>query len=244
MKKLTLNEYVRSVEDTLQYWLDVHTNPLVWAKHWLGGDDYSTVEEFKEKLIEKNFFVGNVRFFRCNIRNDVYHTIATQKNVMVCPKCNHVEEYGKNYKCSHCEANTELVNVTPNDVNLPFVIDYLITNFTSKEILDLLQIEDLINIMCSKVFPIYWKYIKHKINGIIEDVEQTLAFIRNAKNNEERLVFVLYGTCIYHTCGIIFDDYYSGSSVISEMINNVRNNGLESVFDREDIYKYVSLTEI
>lgn len=213
----TLIEYIDSVETTLQYWLEVHTNPVKWAEEWIMDDP--------EYFFKNNHTVKN-NYFEFELAKEIYSTIAKRT----------IHEV---HKCKNCGC----INDGYDCCNDPKLIRATIAEYTEwlKEIEVTPTDTDIINTMEKQGFKVYRNALKDIIAPVIGEVKDVLKKIRSSRTNEDKLEAVLWGTRVFHVHGNIMQDYgdRAQNEVDYTLINSIRNDGLTSVFTREEISEYI-----
>lgn len=218
-KQISVEDYVNAVETTLQHWLDIHTDPEKWVQGWIIADDI--LYTFKETpVIENNYF----SFDWCKaalrqLAKDTRHLYNRCKN---CGCLNDGYDCCENVKLGRHPTIDELT-----------------------EWLTELEAEPSENALMESLikdgYKTYKAALKDIIAPIVGEVKDVLKAISRAQTNEDRLQAVLWGTRVFHVHGNIMSDYgeLAQYEVDYQTIDNIRNNGLESVFSREEISEYL-----
>ena len=87
-------------------------------------------------------------------------------------------------------------------------------------------------------FREYRNGVKDVVAPVISEIKDVLKSIRKAKTNEDKLEAVLWGTRVYHVHGNVMQDYGMGE-ISYNLVDSIRDNGLNSVFSREEIEEYL-----
>jgi len=94
MNTPTLSEYIDATRDTLQYWLDIHTNPEKWAQEWNIDDDWQYTLKNCPK-IENSYFEFDLKAACAKeYARQFLHTFR------ICSKCGDMLE--DQYTCENC----------------------------------------------------------------------------------------------------------------------------------------------
>lgn len=219
----TIDEFVDDVERTLQYWLDAHTCPEAWANSWLLDDDPHYT--LKESPIISN------SYFRFDLQRSALRSYAKRhrEHWTRCKNCGSISEFGY---CG-CEKPEKQVRVSISELTETLI------EFGYQ---DIVSNEDIVDAMETEGFKAYTNGIKGLIAPVVSEVKEVLKAIRRAKTNEDRLQAVLWGTRVYHVHGNIMNDYTSYAGVDYEqwkLIDQVRNDGLESVWSSEELKEFL-----
>lgn len=219
MSNFTVEQYVDAVESTLQYWLDSHTKADKWAEGWLiDGEAEYTFKQLSK--LENNYF-------SFDWRKSAMTQLARNTRYMY-NRCKNCGMLNDGYDC--CE-NPKL----GGHPSIGELAEWLIE-------VDVIPSErELMESLIKDGFKVYKSALKDIIAPVVSEVKDVLKSIRTAKTNEDKLQAVLWGTRVYHVHGNIMSDYGSLAQYEVEYgdIDNIRNNGLESVFSREEISEYL-----
>lgn len=222
-KPFTLKDYIEAVENTLQYWLDVHTVAEKWAEGWIIDDDaeYS----FKERPVIKN------NYFTFNWKESALRKMAENDKHLynVCPNCGCINEDGYEYCCEEPEQGEE-----PSAEDMAQWLEDIDAIPSERDLRESLEEEG---------FKVYSEALSAVISPVVDEVTDVLKAIRDAEEAEDKLRAVLWGTRVYHVHGNIMSDYSDKINYDIELdyklIDSIRNDGLESVFSREEIDEYL-----
>ena len=91
------------------------------------------------------------------------------------------------------------------------------------------------------VFPRYFDALSPLTLPITETLREYMLELEQTQTNEERVRWLVKALAVAHVHGNVFEDY--GSSVSDfdfSDFDNLRNNGLESMFSREEVIEYLS----
>lgn len=219
-EKISLQEYIEGVENSLQYWLDLHTDAKTWAEEW-SMDEIQFM--FKENPIIKN------NYFTFNWKEAAYKRYAMKYRYMFtrCKNCGCIFDAGYEDEC--CE-HPKFVN-HPSVANLCEWLSELELELSDDVLYDALEKDG---------FKVYKAALRDTIAPVVQEVKAILRAIRKAKTNQDRLVSVLWGTRVYHVNGNIMSDYGDRTGLDYRMVDSIRNNGLESIFSKEEISEFVN----
>ena len=211
---ITISQYVESVENALQYWLDLHTDAETWAED-------TSLDSIQDTF--KNSPILSNSCYTFNWKNAAIRREAknTRELFQVCKNCGMIND---GFDC--CE-NPRLGKHPSIDELAKWYSEMGI------ELSDDILMETLVK----DGFKVYRNALRDHVQPVINEVKDVLKSIRRSKNNEDRLLAVLWGTRVYHVNGNIMADY--GREELS-LIDSIRNNGLESVFPKEDINEYIN----
>lgn len=219
-EQITLQEYIDGVEKSLQYWLDLHTDAKTWAEEWT-LDDIQWA--FKESPTIKN------SYFTFDWKRAAYKQYAKVNRhwFICCKNCGCIFENG--YEDSCCD--------NPKFVNPPKLAD-LIEWLSELE----LELSDdvLYDALEKDGFKTYRIALKDTIAPVVSEVKMILRAIRKARTNQDKLVAVLWGTRVYHVNGNIMSDYGDRTGLDYKMVDSIRNNGLESIFSKDEVSEFVN----
>jgi len=214
---ITVSEYVEAVETSLQFWLDAHLNAEKWTEEWTAGDP---LYMFKESPVMKN------NYFSFDLGRAVYSQMAKNQAYMY-KRCKNCGSLNDGFDC--CES-PRLVRATIAEVE-----DFL------REIEAEPRESDIIETMEKQAFKVYRAALKDIVAPVVTEVKAVLKSIRTAKTQEDKLQAVLWGTRVYHVHGNIMADYADRAQcdVDYKLIDDIRNNGLSSVFSRDEINDFL-----
>jgi len=224
-KTITIEEYVEGVKAALQYWLDIHTNAEEWAKQWTMDDaEYY----FKEcPVLENDYFSFDWK--------DAVLKQWCKENLnlfVICSNCGCIFEDG--FEDEECCDESDFIECEEEDLY----------NWMDELGADGLQFPEymLLDALIEQGFPIYREALEPITAGVEEEIAEVLEAIEAAPTNQDRLLAVMWGTRVYHVNGNIMSDYGEqvNYNLDYQMINNIRNNGLESVFSKEEIQEYIN----
>lgn len=222
-KTFTIEEYIEAVENALQYWLDIHTVAEKWAESWIMDEDVNYT--FKEcPVIENNYFKFDWR------KAALTKMAESEKHLFnVCLNCGVINENRFENCCEEPETGEE-----PSTDELAYWLEELEVQPSERALLESLEDEG---------FKAYTEALSVIISPFVEEVADVLGAIRSAETPEDTLQAVLWGTRVYHVHGNIMTDYSEKINYNIELdyklIDSIRNNGLESVFSREEISAYL-----
>lgn len=223
-EQIALTTYIEAVENTIQYWLDIHTDSTKWAENWIIDDDIHYT--FKTTpIIENNYFTFDWRESVLKIwcRDNKY-----QFNI-----CKNCGCYNDGYDC--CD-NVKLGRNPTTKELIQWFIDL-------EDIEQMFTESQLIESLATSGFKTYRAGIKDIIAPVISECKSVLKSIRNAKTNQDTLTAILWGTRVFHVHGNIMADYADRCNYeyqdMYTLIDSIRNNGLNSVFSNEEIKSYL-----
>lgn len=224
-ENLTIENYVEGVQNALQFWLDIHTIAEKWAEQWILDNDPSYT--FKECPVIKN------NYFEFKWKESALRQMAEDDKHLfnVCNGCGCINENG--FDCG-CEEEGEGEGDEPTTEDLFYWLQELDAQPDDSALLESLEKEG---------FKIYQEALSSIIAPVVGEVTDVLKAIHDAESREDTLRAVLWGTRVYHVHGNIMQDYSNHVNYDVEIdykiIDSIRNDGLESVFSREEIEEYL-----
>lgn len=220
--KITLEEYIQGVEDTIKYWLDLHTKAEVWAGEWSLGDIKYAFES--SPVLSNNYF-----YFEWKKAALKRHAKFNKRYYHICRECGCVWDSGYSCDC------TEDSRMRPAKV-------YEIEEWLS-EIEFIPNEDDLQESLEKDGFKAYRDALKDITRPVESECKDVLRSIKKAKTHEDKLQAILWGTRVFHVHGNIMRDYGDRFGVDYNLIDSIRDNGLNSVFSNEEIEEYIKESE-
>ena len=217
--KITLEEYIQGVEDTIQYWLDLHTKAETWAQEWaLDDPEYM----FKQSPVLKNHYF-TFDWKEAAIKR---HAHNHKNEYQICCRCGLI--WDVYYDCD-CTDNPKMKSVTIKEL----------TGWL-EEIEPVLSENDLMDALEKDGFKVYRDALKDLTKPVEDECKDVLKSIRKAKTHEDKLQAILWGTRVFHVHGNIMKDYGEQFQVPYNLIDSIRNEGLNSIFSNEEITEYLN----
>ena len=223
-----IENYCNAVETTLQYWLDIHTDPDMWFDEWINWDDVGMAFDDMQGTISNGYF-------SFDWREAAYRRLAEEEkdDWLVCPHCG-AYVYYDTYNYEECECCglivEEWAEVTDTDALGEHLQEGMFA-VTDSAIRKAAVVDG---------FEAYREAITPVTGEIEDEIHETLDILRNATDNQARLVAILAGTRQWHANGNIMEDY---SCMVSDLedgdICDIRDNGLESVFTMDDLREFL-----
>lgn len=212
---------INVITDSLRRWYALHTDRVEWADDWLAGYEPSEfIREFPT--------IGN-SFFSFNLAETAYARYLVSM-CSVCSECGLIIDNG--FGCPNCGEEC-----SEDELTLDYALDYVQdTGYVVESIPDYIITETLEN----EGFDVYHAGVYDTVAGIIDEVETALDRINNAENNVELLSCAMSALSIMHHSGNIFGDYAGLFGLSYGTINSIRNEGLESIFTRDEIREFIT----
>jgi hypothetical protein len=221
---LTLEEYMEAVKNTLQYWLDIHTNAEKWAQAWIVDDDPQyTLKECP--TISNDYFTFDLK------AAVIKYWVRDNRHLFnVCKGCNCINETG--YGCG-CGEEKEGEGRIPSIVDLTCWMEDIGT--------DGLQIDDdqIIDALKNDGFKVYRAALKDIVAPVVGEVKDVLKSFRKAKNPAEILQCATWANHVCHVHGNIIKDYGEQFGIDYKTVDSVSQDGLQSIFSAEEIEEFL-----
>lgn len=222
----SIENYCAAVEATLNYWLDVHTDPDTWANEWGEGGMVTWAFRTNEGRLENKYF--DFDWAAAALLVDAERSV---NDYAMCPLCGYLDDaHNVSDTCEACECEVDEWE-TPDAAR---VVEFL------KDI-GVEPTEYALRASLTRYgFPAYREAIQ-QVTGVIEDnVRETLKRIEDAPTPADRLAAVLYGTRIWHANGELVRDYANMVSDLEDSdVETVRDDGLEAFFSMEDLAEFL-----
>lgn len=223
----TVEEYCLAVESVLKFWLDTHTKPEAWAHNWLlDGDPQETLRaapKISNDYFTFDLLAASLEFWA---RDNAQWFIR-------CRSCGCISDKGWGDCCD---------KVSPAPVSAAALAEWMSdigpdgAQVTDRNIIDALE---------KRGFRVYRAAIRDVVRSCESEVREVLKSIRAAKrkgNRADLLQTVMWGTRVFHVNGNIMDDYahhIDQTGKFDQMVNAIRNGGLESIFSSEDVKEFL-----
>lgn len=221
--------FCKAARNTLQFWLDVHTARDAWAENRLIDD--------VQYAFEQTPIISN-DFFHFDWRAAAYRTLASEYSTDFeqCAHCGSIWE-AYSFDCNCVEYDNEDDELCAESVP----IDDLgtLTSYLQEFEYPLLDCI-LERALWSEGFDAYREALEPVTAGIEEEIKECLDAIAAAASNYDLIQAVLWATRVYHVTGNIMEDYGDYTGLDYRTIDDVRNNGLESLFDRDEIREFIT----
>lgn len=126
------------------------------------------------------------------------------------------------------------------DENEDLVMTTLSEIYSPKDITEL-HLYDAERVTREFVFPRYFEALSDLTLPITENLREYLQELEQTQTNEERVRWLVKSLAVVHVHGNVFEDYgFQVCDFDFNDFNNLRENGLESVFPREEVIEYLS----
>lgn len=186
-------------------------------KHWVAihNDAQSFADNTLEHLDDRN---GNILTKYLGMDN-VYITVLPDE-------C--VQYYLDTTTDLIYDENEDLVNTVLSEIYEPDCITEL-------------SLFDAERVTKEYLFPRYFDALSPLTLPITETLREYMLELEQTQTNEERVRWLVKALAVAHVHGNVFEDY---GSTVSDFdfndFNNLRNNGLESMFSRDEVIEYLS----
>jgi hypothetical protein len=149
-----------------------------------------------------------------------------------CPECGAMTE--DNSYCTCCGGEIE----DPQEMDTEEIVDYYMECVDFSE----MEINLVKEALRGNIFNDYCISLAGVISEVLERVEFYIEKLENSDSNMDKMTSLIQALSIAHVHGEIFQDYIDRGmyNFDSEQILNIRENGLESEFDREVIKEWLS----
>lgn len=218
MDTLTLSEYIDATRDTLQYWLDIHTNAEKWAAEWNIDDDW----QYTLKSCPK---IENL-YFEFDLKAACAKQYAKQyrNTFRVCSKCGDMLE--DQYSCENCGSERT------RKAKIGELTDWLLD-------IEAVYPDSIIeDAMIKQGFKVYRVAIKDVIAPVIEEVKHCLKQFRGTP--DQWLQAATWANHICHVNGNIVRDYGDRCGLDYDLVNRVSQESLAAVFGQDAIDEYLA----
>ncbi len=211
-KPRNIQEYEGMVKQTMQHWLNIHTNARQWAEAWsLDGDWLYTYKE--SPVISNNYFTFD-------LRAHVTRQIAkrTQSFYFKC-KCGII--WGNGDYCDQCQ------NAKEKKVSINELAEWL----SECEIQP--DAQDIENAMIQEGFKVYRAALKDTTHSIESELKDCLKQLQRAKSLEQKIQALTWANHIAHVNGMVIRDYGEQFGLDYKFVERVSQEGIGNVFDLE-----------
>ena len=220
----SIETYVKAVRATLDHWLKIHTDREAWVENWLGGCDVRYIYDSSNGELSNNYFT-----FGWANATKKYHAENTADEYTRCDQCGAIGYIGDEEYICECE-DADFEEPSAGDV-----LEHIDMNEASYY-----SDDELLKSLVNDGFDCYSDALDVVISGIVDEVTEIIESIDSAEDSQSLLVAVLYGTRVYHVHGNIFSNYGGDIGLEPDFIDNIRNNGLNSVYSNEEIAEFIN----
>lgn len=204
-----IDEYEEAMINTLQFWLDSHTQPEAWANEWIVDSVDYTFESCQGEL-----------------KNDYFHFDWMKSALKIWCKDNRhwykvcscgIQELGYE-DCRHIGRTPTIAELTEwfNEI---YYKDYnSIANLVGEHILrEALEKEG---------FKVYRNALKDVTRSVEMEVKDALRQIRRAKSKADKLAALAWANHVQHVNGNIVQDYGDRFDLNYHVIEAIAENGM------------------
>lgn len=224
----SIENLVIAIKNSLQYWLDIHTNPVAWANEWTECEDWKYLLE-SQPILENNYFTFDLEA-ACSkqLAKEYIH----DNEVIRCTSCNCLLFQG--WDCEECD-NPDYDSLSDDDLEE-------LTEWLQDMGIDSDGIQESIirDAMIYEGFQVYQDALESTIRSVVEEVQEALQRYDTLETNEDRLFWAMNASAILHINGNICTDYGDRIGLDYQFVCSYRDNGLESVFSKEEIREYIN----
>lgn len=230
----SIENLITAIKNSLQLWLDIHTDPEAWAQEWNIDDDWHCLLE-NQPIIKNNYFEFDLK--DAVVSEWCKDYALRQTDVYRCKFCGSYWDSGfEECDCQGQEYNEDDYELVTED-NIEDYIEWSKEIEISPDYISESIIEDA---MINQGFAIYQEALSSTIQGVVEDVQQALKQFEDAETNEDLLFAALNASSILHVNGNILQDYGENTGLQYETVCLYRDNGITALFDKEDIESFIN----
>ena len=219
----SIDNLILAIRNTLQVWLDFHTNPVAWAQGWALDDEWQQLLKYPPS---NNYFSFDVKSACIEVLADNY---IENGAFVKCSVCGMLWESG--YDDCDCE-DYECIDLTNEDR------DYLIEWLSDVECV--IDDDTIEKTMITKGFPEYWSALESTIRGVVEECKDAIQQFDEIEDNQGRLSWALNASSILHINGDICKDYGDKVGLDYQTVCKYRDNGLTALFSKDEIRDYIN----
>lgn len=215
-------QFCEAVKTTLTLWMDMHTNRDAWTQSWLAGCETSYTYGLTPVISNDYFTFDWTAAAYALLANDY------RGDFEKCAHCGSLWDYSS-FDCD-CQEETES---EPID-DTAYLAEWLqgCEYPLSETVLE--------RSLLTAGFDAYREALAPVTAGIEEEIKECLDAIAAAKDNYSLIQACMWATRVYHVNGNVMDDYGDYTGLEVGMIDDVRNEGLESRFDRDEIREFIT----
>jgi hypothetical protein len=218
----TIEGFILTVKNTLQLWLDVHTNPEAWAGEWLMGCDAEyTFREAKGKLEND--------YFSFDWKTVAYRQWAKQ-NVSCWVRCSGCGALWESWAFD-CDCE--------EDIEGGEIEDWQDLACWAEDIEIVLDESSLLESLKEDGFRVYRQALEPVTRGIEEEIGATLDAFGRCVTGWDYLTWAREATRIYHVNGEVIQDYGERLGLEYNQVDSIRDNGFVAWFDKEDLREFM-----
>ena len=242
-EKLTLESYVNIVKETLQNWVRDHYNAEAWAKTLIINDDIFETLSFYG--LEAEFIVAN-NYYEFDWLETIVEKQIEEEVWCRCNTCSCIYHEADSYTCYVCdEENLEYSFNTCTLDELDDVLYHvreLVTGMDADDMSNIFSYNHVFKSLTDIGFVRYSDGVHQYTDTIKDDIEDYLEKLSTSETNEEILRLTLWATRVMHVNGNIMSDYCD--EIEFNIIDSIRNNGLEAFFSREELTEFIESDRI
>lgn len=219
-ESLTIEEYINAVEETMRYWLDLHTNPVKWAEEWSLDDIKYAFET--SPVLSNNYFSFDWKEAALKRQAKEWQGLFN-----ICKACGGINETGYD---SCCDEPVEGRKLTIAEL-AEFLKDCE-TQPSEDALLESLEKDG---------FKVYRAALKDTTAPIEREVKDVLKSIRKARGKpSDMLQVITWANHVCHVNGNIIKDYGDRFGIDNKTVDSISQDGLASVFSQEEIDEYLT----
>jgi hypothetical protein len=227
---MTLDEYASAVRDTLQYWLDIHTDNCRWAEGWACDDDWQYLIEYNEGRIRNSYFEFDVLSACLELMAE-----DSTNEYNKCDNCGFVR--CADWDDCDCEIETDQdddehkTEHTYSDVTPEELLEFWGDCGMSPDIPD----EIIEKAMVTKGFETYTEALEDTIAPVVSEVKNVIEALDNAGYDYETVAAIAWANHTMHVNGNIVEDYGHRFGIDYDMVDRISQEGIASVFPEIDL---------
>jgi len=225
----SVEDLCKAARESLIHWYMAHTHAPTWAEGWMGSDD----EDYIAHVFVESKGILNNQYFSFDWKDAAYEQMAknTYDEYYICQECGCIQF---NYVCNDCEDEDgdaiDADKMTEKDVEQ--LIEFL--RDCEFEIPPMYIVDALIE----NGFKAYRDGVEPFTRSTEDELLECVAKIDGADNNQDVLMAAMWALKINHVNGRISEDYGDYVGLDFNLVDQIRSEGIKSVFDSEDVIEF------
>lgn len=210
----SIEDFVNEVKGSLEAWIFSHSKDS-----WLDDEGYLALSDAQQYVLEA---------FQKDLAEDIH-----DDGMFFCESCGwsgdgyEVEDYNKCPTCGRFSSKYDM------DMCLDWVKDLYCD-------IDDVDVDNLPNWVLENAYDKWIENVFPMIPELAADAKEALNQIDNANNPIELLAALLMACHCCHVSGVIVNDY---GDIESDLINDISEGGLGSVFGEEEVNWFMGIYE-
>ena len=215
---MSLEEYYEGVCQAFQSWVNDHYDLDTWMEQY---DSIEYAYENSGGVLENDFIGWNFDWKQAAISYALKNMCG-----VYCPECDirTVYEYGDSPECE-CDGEEH------EEMDDNAVAEYM------DEMEVTISEWDMESALSDLGFPSYLDALESSHGGVCDTIKGGLERLTEYDDVQDLMCTLLWVTNVYHASGHLLED--RGYDLDMDMVDEVRNNGLNSVWDREEIEEFM-----